>query len=143
MEAVVEFQGFKDNYNRFIVKELVVIGTYFQSQIIFQSPYGFNNLNEKMRRTARWLSRHFHNINWNDGGVPYNEEIIKDLCKPFSIIYTNGLEKVKFLQQFHNDVREISWDRSETCKVQCMLSKHNGSDTKCALYSAKSFHENL
>lgn len=143
MAAVVEFHGFKDNNNRFVVKELAVVGKSFQSHIVFQPPYCFNNLNSKMRRTARWLSRHFHHIKWDEDGIPYDEQIISSLCKPFSVIYTNGLEKVKFLEQFHHDVREISWDRSDSCEVQCVLSKHNVPNVKCALYSAKSFQKSL
>lgn len=143
MEAIVEFQGFKDNSNRFIVKELAVVGEYFQTQIIFDPPYNFNSLNSKMQRTARWLSRHFHHIKWDDNGVPYDEQIIYSLCKPFTVIYTKGLEKVQFLNQFHHDVREISWDRGGSCEVKCMLSKHNVPETKCALRCARSFWDGL
>ena len=141
----MEFHGFKDNNNRFIVKELAVVGKNFQSQIVFRSPYSFYNLNAKMRRTARWLSRHFHRIKWDDDGVKYNERIIRDLCKPFRVIYTNGVEKAEFLREFHNDVREITWDHSgEARSVNCLLPQHhNNPDANCALQSAKSFQHNL
>ncbi|KAG8286348.1 hypothetical protein J6590_062166 [Homalodisca vitripennis] len=36
-----------------------------------------------MARTARWLERHFHNIKWEEGGIEYDEGIIRALCKPF------------------------------------------------------------
>lgn len=39
MEAVVEFHGFKDNNNGFIVKELSVVSKRMQSQIIFEAPF--------------------------------------------------------------------------------------------------------
>lgn len=69
MEAAVEFQGFKDNHNRFIVKELAVVSKYLKSQIIFQAPFSKSLLNSKMTRTANWLSSSFHNIDWSDGGI--------------------------------------------------------------------------
>lgn len=144
MAAVVEFHGFKDNTNRFIIKEFAIVGKHFQSQVIFKPPYSFKNLNEKMQRTAKWLSRHFHNIKWDEDGIPYDEQVIRDLCNPFTILYTKGLEKVNFLQEFHYDVREITWSRSEIDDVHCLLLKHNNNvDTKCALKSAKSFIKNL
>ncbi|KAG8305428.1 hypothetical protein J6590_070251 [Homalodisca vitripennis] len=46
-----------------------------------------------MARTARWLERHFHNIKWEEGGIEYDEELIRALCKPFATVYTKGLEK--------------------------------------------------
>lgn len=139
----MEFHGFKDNNNRFIVKELAVVGKYFQSQVIFQPPYCFNNLNSKMRRTARWLSRHYHNMRWDDSGAPYDEQIIRDLCKPFKTLYTKGLEKVEFLREFHDDVREITWTCPEPSEVICLLPTHRGCDTKCALRNAVSFQQYL
>jgi hypothetical protein len=144
MAAVVEFHGFKDNDNRFIVKELAIVGRNFQSQIVFKSPFSFYYLNSKMRRTARWLTRNFHHIKWDDTGVPYDEQIIRDLCKTFKVIYTKGLEKAEFLREFHHNVREIDWDRGEPGEVQCLLPQHRGSSCgRCALQSAKSFLINL
>lgn len=139
----MEFHGFKDNNNRFIVKELAVVGEYFQSQVVFQPPYCFNNLNSKMRKTACWLSRNYHHMRWDDSGVPYNEQIIRDLCKPFKTLYSKGLEKVEFLREFHDDVREITWGRSEPSDVICFLLSHRGRDTNCAIHNAKSFHQYL
>ncbi|KAG8324406.1 hypothetical protein J6590_092986 [Homalodisca vitripennis] len=46
-----------------------------------------------MARTVRWLERHFHNIKWEEGGIEYDEELIRALCKPFATVYTKGLEK--------------------------------------------------
>lgn len=145
MEAVVEFHGFKDNHNRFIVKELAVVSKYIKSQIVFQAPFSKSLLNSKMTRTANWLSNSFHSIDWNDGDIPYDESLICSLCKPFDIIYTKGLEKVTFLQQFHSNVKEITINSTrECCSNCCVLPQHrNNSNVKCALASATCFYKSL
>lgn len=145
MEAVVEFHGFKDNHNRFIVKELAVVSKYIKSQIVFTAPFSKSLLNSKMARTANWLSSSFHYIDWNEGGIPYDESLICSLCKPFDTIYTRGLEKIKFLQQFHSNVKDITINsKYECCKNCCVIPQHrNRSDVKCALVSATCFYNSL
>jgi len=137
MEAVVEFQGFKDNNNKFIVKELAVVSKCFQSQIIFTSPYNQSLLNSKMIRTNRWLTRHYHHIHWDDDGVPFRADLISALLKPFSIVYTKGLEKKEFLKEFHDNAVEITSSCTDNCiyDVKCLLGLHNN----CALKNAVHF----
>jgi len=149
MKAVVEFQAFKDNDNEFIVKEFAIVGfargaVTFQAQVLFKSPYDYDTLNSKMQRTARWLTRHYHNINWDDGDTVYNDELISSLCKPFDVIYTKGTEKAKFLRKFHNNVLEI--DESlyvDSSKVTCFFTKHNKDFVHCALNSAHVYARSL
>lgn len=137
--AVVDFHGFKDNQNRFVLKEFAVVGKYFQTQLVFEAPYSEIFLNKKMRGSALWLSRHFHFIKWSDQGIPYDEELIRSLCSPFTVLYTKGAEKVDFLKQFHNNVQEISesYTRSANLNVTCILPQHNHYSGRCALRSAK------
>lgn len=168
-KAVVEFHGFRDNNNLFIVKELAIVGDSFQTQVLFKPPYDQSVLNAKMQTNNRWLSRHVHGIRWEEGDVPYDEEIIRNLCKPFTVIYTKGLEKVKFLQNLHPEVRDLNTKTTQTSdpelqkiynilrtispptpttppvNSQCLVRKHN-SDTiqrKCALRSAISGYKSL
>ncbi len=151
MKAVVHFQAFSDNDNRFIVKELAIVGDNFLTQIVFDAPYDFFKLNPKMQRSARWLSRHYHKIKWTEGsGVPYNEDLIRILCKPFSTIYTKGVEKANFLRQFHPDVREVKKHcqcvkhdlyigvKSKT--VKCFLKCHSTTDAMCAVQAAYKYY---
>ena len=92
--AVIEFHGFKDNNNRYILKEFALVNGSFQCHVLFASPYSITELNDKMQRTARWLTRNLHGIDWDDGSVPYNENLIRTLCKPFSTVHTKGLENI-------------------------------------------------
>src|SRR5436190_12887968 len=76
MEAVIEFHGFKDNYNTFIIKELAIVSKHIQCQLIFKSPFSKHLLNNKMARTCRWLTRHYHHIDWDEGDLPFNERLV-------------------------------------------------------------------
>lgn len=146
MAVVVEFQGFKDNDNRFIVKELAAVSNFMQIQIVFDAPYSKTRLNSKPLRTARWLTRHYHHIKWDEGGVPYDEDLIYFICKPFSTIYTKGSEKVTFLKQFHSNVVDINVNKSENneFKVNCILPQHNRSFcSNCALMNALQYYSKL
>lgn len=141
MEAIVEFHGFKDNDNTFIVKELAIVGKSYRTQIVFKPPYDFNFLNNKMKRTARWLSRHFHHIKWEEGDIVYSEELIQYLCKPFAVLHTKGLEKANFLRKFHSNVKEID-ERLNVNNIECtacILPQHNKKIMKIALYFLRFF----
>jgi hypothetical protein len=134
--AVVEFQAFKDNDNKFIIKELAVVGDSIKCQILFKPPYSITQLDDKMRRTARWLTRH-HGIRWDDGCIAYNESLITTLCAPFKTIYTKGREKAEFLREFHPNVREISGPSiSYPAGEDCILSDHK----RCAVGAACTLH---
>jgi hypothetical protein len=147
MEAVVEFHGFKDNDNRFVVKELAIVGKYLTTHLMFSAPYSSYFLNAKMYKTARWLTNNFHFLNWDDEGVPYDEGLIRVLCSQFSVLYTKGYEKVQFLKQFHGNVQGIE----ESCKpflgfqmdFPCIVPQHNGCSGNCAMRSARWFYNSL
>jgi hypothetical protein len=145
MEAVIQIHGFKSNDNEFILKEFAVVGKTYRTHVLFKSPYPYNTLNSKMQRTARWLTRHYHHLKWDDGDTVYSEELISSLCKPFDVIYTKGTEKAKFLRQFHDNVIEIDEslyvDGNST--VTCMIPSHNKDSVRCALNSAVLYAQRL
>lgn len=144
MAAVVEFQGFTDNNNRFIVKELAIVSEHFQTQIVFKPPYCKCALDDKQQRSARWLIRHLHGIKWEEGSIEYNENLIRTLCKPFTKIYTKGLEKVNFLKEFHPNVIELPKDCSkDTCSNVCILPIHVSCNFKCAFRAAHQEYKRL
>lgn len=137
--AVVDFHGFRDNQNRFVLKEFAVVGKYFQCQLIFEAPYNEFVLDRKMMRSALWFSRHFHFMKWSDQGIPYDEELIRSLCTPFTVLYARGADKVNFLKQFHHNVQYIyePYTQSSNINVTCLLPQHNRYSGRCALRSAK------
>jgi hypothetical protein len=143
MEAFIEFQSFIGNNNRYIVKELAIVSDSFRCQLLFKPPYEFERLNDKMRRTARWLARHYHLIRWESGEMRYNEGMIKLLCKPFKVIYTTGDEKARFLRKFHPRVVDVYLNSvfssvNFNCEnnEQCIYPAHNSTHERCALHRA-------
>lgn len=142
MEAVVEFHGFKDNENKFVIKELAIVSKYFQTHLVFSAPYSKSNLNAKARKTVNWLANYFHFMKWNDEGIPYDEEWIRTLCSQFSTLYTRGEEKVGFLKLYHDNVLNIlePSSRSLAPKVTCIIPQHKGLGAKCAMRSAQAIY---
>lgn len=105
-ECIIEFQAFRDNHDKFIIKELVVLDltTNISYSFLFQPPYPFNTCNSKSSRTNNWLSNHYHHINWNDGYINYNEceGLVKKFCNKFDVIFTTGSEKAKWISKRTN-----------------------------------------
>jgi len=66
----IDVQGFFDNNNNFILKE---IGIIFEkdpnliNSFLMEPPYDFTLLNTKPQKTAIWLTNPHHKILWNDG----------------------------------------------------------------------------
>lgn len=138
MEAVVEFQSFKDNDNRYVIKELAIVSKHFRCQLIFAPPYSKTFLDEKQRRNANWLAKHYHHIDWSESGLPYDENLLKSLCQPFGIIYTKGYDKVNFLSQFHPCVKDIIDSADLTADGnRCLLHRHNSNFVNCAMRNAE------
>lgn len=144
-KCVIEFQAFRNNDNKFIIKELVVfdLTTGIVSYFIFKPPFPLSSLLSKQYRTNKWLTSFFHHISWEEGLVDYKdlESIMIHYCRQFKTIYTSGDEKIKFIQKFtscpviccnmvkYNDFN----DRASCCSVK--HEKHLISKN-CALYKA-------
>lgn len=151
--VVAEFHGFKDNNNRFVVKELAVIGSGINLSICFKSPYEFDKLNDATRKSNRWLERNFHRILWEEGSVRFSGSFMCTLLQPFDVVYTKGLEKKQFLSKFHKNVQTIdqSWNVPKNyinSPHSCCLSQHVNSSTssrnvKCAYKSALYYYREI
>ena len=101
MEYVLDFQGFKDENNDFIVKELAILSTdgeKYELQL-FQPPYAFNKLSKDLQKQVIWLEKKFHGLYWSSGQREYNE--LKDVFEGLEIsgtIYVKGVEKQKYVK---------------------------------------------
>lgn len=114
--CVIEFQAFRGNNDRFIIKELVILDlqTFVVYPFIFEPPFSFNKLNSKAKRTNTWLSRYFHHIQWYEGYITYTNlhSIMFQFCKRYNVIYTRGLEKRNWIQRYtYGKVYDIHVDR--------------------------------
>lgn len=112
MEYIVDVQGFKKQYNQFVVKELAIIPLEEDALPIvylFESPHDWNLLDSRYKCENSWLTKNYHGISWQEGDVPYRdfEEILKASVRCASKIYVKGLEKLKWLQNIIPNVRNM------------------------------------
>lgn len=136
MEAVVEFHGFVDDLDEFIVKEIAVVSGTDYTLLHCRSPYEKRQLDKKHRRIATWLENEYHRIPWSYGTAEYSDDVMRTLCSPFTTVYTKGRQKREFLQRFHVDVREIPESTpkpSAAYRTHCPLHR---TGKRCALKSA-------
>lgn len=121
MNTIVDLQGFKTDFNEFIVKEIAVQCDKHVMVMLFMPPYPFNNLTSTEKKQVRWIERN-RNVIWEDGFIPYSlhKPYIKELLSK-NIIYVKGLEKVKWL-------RDILDENNKNNKHRCI---YNLDDFKC------------
>lgn len=96
---IVDLQGFKDNDNRFIVKEFSLRSRNMKFHDIIKSPVKIK-LNAKQKAPVKWLTRNFHGIDWDDGFITLKElrnilGIYLDNLK----IFVKGEEKISWIKQ--------------------------------------------
>lgn len=129
-ECVIEFQAFRNNDNTFIIKELVVLNltTGIVSYFIFKPPFPLRSLFSKQYRTNKWLTSFFHHISWEEGFVDYKEleKIIIHNCRKFKTIYTSGVEKTRFIQNF-----------TSSSVISCNMVKYNDFNNRTSCCSVK------
>lgn len=103
--AFVDFQGFKSNSNRFIVKEFAMKTKNIKFHDIVKSPKAnvAAILDEDHQRQAKWLTENYHGLDWNCGFISLKE--LRCIIKPIlmkKVIYIKGEEKVKWLENILN-----------------------------------------
>jgi hypothetical protein len=101
-DLVLDFQGFKDNDNGFVIKELAVAsfdGSLLQHWFV-QSPFPYKWLNEVKRKECDWITDRYHGISWKDGDVT-----LRQLCHRLAPIlkganvFVKGVEKKRFVEE--------------------------------------------
>lgn len=104
MNVIVDIQGFKNERNEFIPKEIAIISKSDIMILLIKPPYPFYDLTKKERVQVAWIERN-RGIKWNEGIVPYYnykcklQDFLKNKC-----IFTKGAEKVLWLKDiFQNN----------------------------------------
>lgn len=101
MEFILDFQGFKDENNKFVVKELALISTnglVYELQL-FRPPCDFNQLPESVKKQVIWLEN-YHGLNWGTGIRHYSE--LKDVFSTLNMhgtVFVKGIEKTNFVTE--------------------------------------------
>lgn len=96
---IVELQGFKDNLNNFIVKELAIVSQDHTQTFLVKSPYSYHYLTSEEKKQVRWLERN-RGIYWSEGYIDYKEfhRVIIPYLENKKII-TKGMEKIKWIKE--------------------------------------------
>lgn len=105
--CVVQFHGFKDNSNNWIIKEFSLVGKDTLLNYLFESPYKKEFI--KDQKTIRWLENYYHKIKWESGTRVFKKNEIYKLLNNFQTVYTKGNEKKSFLNKFHDNVVDIDY----------------------------------
>lgn len=137
--VVVDFQGFKDEYNQFVVKELA-FGSIREgrcvSRYLFKSPFEFHYLPRRIQLTNLWLTRNYHGLEWYDGTIEYDQlsSVLLSETMNFKTIVCKGLEKSNFLSRILNrevvNLDKLVGRRLSDMPVNGNLCNHGG---KCAV----------
>lgn len=98
MNVIVDIQGFKNDCNQFILKEIAIQSGIQVMVLLFKPPFPFYNLTKTERRQVCWIEGS-RNVLWNDGFIPYHNHkpYIKDLLEN-KTIYVKGTEKIIWLR---------------------------------------------
>lgn len=98
---VLDFQGFKDNNNNFIIKEIAVtdINNSLLLHWFIQQPYSISKLSPAYMRQANYNSKFYHGIPWNYGNTSF-KHVKKELNKilAYNYVLIKGKEKQIFIQ---------------------------------------------
>lgn len=104
MNYYVDIQGFRDDANNFIVKELGISSEdeFRPKHYIFEEPCLHVEYSLKTRITNRYKTRNLHGLDWHFGDVPLSRfgEILSAL--EASRIYVKGTEKKQLIEKFVN-----------------------------------------
>lgn len=148
---LLDVQGFKDNNNRFIVKEIYVETKNLQFHDIIKSPAIIEkSLDKKHRRESNWLTKNYHGISWRDGYITINElrRTLYPIFNDNMHIYVKGEEKIVWIKEIMENERlicknvEIDFDVLPEERDKCWpCVKHkyvtNTIKTHCALENVK------
>jgi hypothetical protein len=142
---VLDVQGFKDENNKFLPKELAAYDGNKISHFIFKQPFAFNLLSPEMTKQAIWLMKHHHCITWNSGFTPLHSfaPIVKELTAGYLFVYVKGKEKYNFLKKYSSrPVIELDEQPVITPSTpRCFY--HSKSPCICALSNVFFMYENF
>lgn len=97
---IIDVQGFKTSVTNFTPKELAAFDGTKYFHVIFEQPFPFECLSNHLKKSANWLIKNHHCINWNQGFTPLNclQPILQQLTQNIDIVFVKGLEKSVFIR---------------------------------------------
>lgn len=102
MNIIVDVQGFKNEKNDFIPKEIAILWNKQVFVMHIKSPFPFYCLTKKERIQVTWIEKN-RGIHWNEGYIPYAnyQNVIGSFFKN-KCIFVKGCEKVIWLREMFN-----------------------------------------
>lgn len=100
---VIDFQAFKDDNNKYILKELAILSidrTTIMHCLIL-SPYHFSQLSVEAQTAAKYLVKNHHKIKWTDGFITFRQALtmLKSMLNEYDELYVKGSERKTFIEQ--------------------------------------------
>ena len=140
MDLILDFQGFKDNSNHFIIKELAIVtkdGRSIQHWTV-KSPFSYLELDQNRQKSCFWNTKYHHGLTWDMGDITIHDlhHLLTDILKD-CYVFVKGKEKADYLQEHFPDCYVIeltdfpSLKNLMEPKIQCFY--HRNSKFTCAL----------
>lgn len=148
----IDLQGFRDNYNKFVVKEFCYIfgNSNTPNHFIFKPPFNWPELTSNLQRSVYYLTQHHHGFRWSDGELEYkhvqtclNMMLMNDNIQN---IYVKGEEKIKWLRElcsYLNAQLLSNIDIIDIIDVDFMPSLNNVEFKKCVNQPDCGKHNNI
>lgn len=102
----IDAQGFKNDNNEFIFKELAITFNNNEYQnFLIEPPFPFERLSRNKQKEAIWLRNNHHHLNWNDGSVSFKsvQNFLKENICITTDIYVKGIEKTEWIKDILGD----------------------------------------
>lgn len=107
---IVDLQGFKNEKNDFILKEMAIGTKEYTQTFLVKPPCSFSALTVEEKKRVRWIEKN-RGLRWSEGYIDLREfkRLIKPYLNKYKII-VKGEEKVKWVREIcnHENVIDIS-----------------------------------
>ena len=104
-----DFQAFKTLENKFVLKEVAVVGVDSNTVMhyMLKPPYPYQVLDPMTKRRIDYFTHNIHGICWNNGFVELRDarKAIATALKDAVVIYIKGSERANFLCGFLRDMQ--------------------------------------
>lgn len=139
MNYYVDIQGFRDDANNMIVRELGISSENetLPKHYIFEEPYFYLENSRKTRITNFYLTRNLHGLPWHFGDIPYTK--FKDILSSLdaTAIYVKGIQKKRLIEKYVDcSVFDLDYAPSISQMFKSDLSCHSCPLRHSLLYCA-------
>lgn len=145
-EVIIDVQGFKDNRNLFIVKEVAILHNLEEyQQFLIRPPYDFSYLSEKEQKQSIWIQKNHHGIAWNRGSVKYAsvKTFLRDNISTQTKVFVKGHEKKQWIKSILGEKGLLINVEELGCNSFRNLKKEYSAVNRCVSHSGCCALENV